>query len=156
LTGSTEEERLQIEGPDLTVTSVTTYQLSGTIRVLAIGGGEATAPSVNPEGSLGCTGPTPGGELRQNKNETHKRTTTNQNSYPEMDRGEGIACADKVKQTDNHKSRSRTTATSFTKYGMQRKRNLLRKRRGHRELAKIIKSSFTLPKSCLGEWRMNI
>ena len=71
LTGSTEEERLQIDGPDLTVTSVATYQLSGTIRVLAIGGGEATAPSVNPEGSLGCTGPTPGGELRQNKNATY-------------------------------------------------------------------------------------
>jgi len=61
-------------------------------------------------------------ELRQNKNETHKRTT-NQISYPEMDRGEGIACADKVKQTNNHRSRSRTTASSSSKYGIKEREN---------------------------------
>ena len=65
-------------------------------------------------------------KLRQNKNETHKRTT-HQISYPEMDRGEGIACADKVKQTNNHRSRSRTRVSSFTKYGIKKEKTVAKK-----------------------------
>ncbi|MDO8864116.1 hypothetical protein Q6D67_20730 [Haliea sp. E1-2-M8] len=64
----------EVAGPDLTVTPVATYQLSGTISVQGIGGGETLTPAVNPENSLGCTGPTPGGELKQTDSATYTCT----------------------------------------------------------------------------------
>lgn len=85
--------------------------------------------------------------------------TTSENSYPEMGRGEGIACADKVKETNNHRSRGRTRAISFTKYGIKRKRKLLLKKKGTgRELLEnvMLCQNFVLVDRFLGKKWMKI
>ena len=67
LAGYVGDSPRQVEGPDLTVAAVPTYQLSGTISFPGIGGGTTVTPALNPELSQGCTTPA---ELRNNSSST--------------------------------------------------------------------------------------